>query len=123
MNGICSQKLRNKSSKSKRIASNTILLFVRMFGIMVINLYAVRLVLHSLGEVNYGVFYTIAGIVLTSSFLNTTLTISIQRFYSYALGEQTTNRLIHIFSASMTIVILLSITILILFETIGLWFV
>lgn len=123
MNGICPQESRNKSSKSKRIASNTILLFVRMFGIMVINLYAVRLVLQSLGEVNYGVFNTIAGIVLTSSFLNTTLTISIQRFYSYALGEQATNRLIHIFSASMTIVILLSITIFLLFETIGLWFV
>ena len=58
-----------ESAKSKRIASNTIVLFIRMFAIMVINLYAVRVVLRALGEVDYGVFNTIAGVVLTSSFL------------------------------------------------------
>ncbi len=111
------------NEKSKRIASNTIVLFVRMFVIMVINLYAVRVLLRALGEVDYGVFNTIAGVVLTSSFLITTLAISIQRFYSYALGERATERLSLIFTASMNIILVLVVIIVFFLETVGIWFV
>lgn len=123
MNGCSSQFSVDKSTKSKRIASNTIVLFIRMFAIMVINLYAVRVVLRTLGEVDYGVFNSIAGVVLTSSFLITTLAISIQRFYSYALGKQDTARLAYIFTASMNIILILIVALIILLETVGLWFV
>ena len=90
---------------------------------MVINLYAVRVVLRALGEIDYGVFNTIAGVVLASSFLITTLAISIQRFYSYALGEQDTDRLSCIFTASMNIILILIIVLIVILETFGLWFV
>jgi len=123
MNGCSSQFSDEKSTKSKRIASNTIVLFIRMFAIMVINLYAVRIVLRALGEVDYGVFNTIAGVVLTSSFLITTLAISIQRFYSYSLGKQDTARLAKIFTASMNIILILIVVLIIVLETFGLWFV
>ena len=109
--------------KSGRIATNTLVLFVRMFLIIVINLYAVRVVLQNLGETDYGVFNTIAGVVLTSTFLSHTLALSVQRFYSYAIGKQEGAYLREIFSASLLIVILLSLLILILFESVGIWFV
>ena len=112
-----------KLSKSRRIATNTLVLFARMFVIIVINLYAVRIVLQNLGEIDYGVFNTIAGVVLTSTFLSHTLALSVQRFYSYAIGKQEVEYLREIFSASLVIVVLLSLLILIVFESVGIWFV
>lgn len=113
----------NNTAKNNRIAGNTIVLFVRMFAIMLINLYMVRVVLQALGQIDYGIFNAIAGVVLTSTFLTTTLAISIQRFYSYSIGIQDNSSLSQIFSVSMNIILLLIILILIIFETVGLWFV
>lgn len=113
----------DNATKSKRIASNTLVLFVRMIVVLLINLYAVRLVLQSLGEEDFGIFNAIAGVVLTSAFITTTLAVSFQRFYSYALGTKSEQQLSDIFSASINIVLLLSLVILILFETIGFWFI
>ena len=108
---------------SRRIANNTLLLFARMFVITIVNLYAVRVVLSNLGEIDYGIFNSIAGVVLMSTFLSQTLALSIQRFYSYSIGEQRWDRLREIFSASILIVVLLSVFIIIVFESVGFWFV
>jgi O-antigen/teichoic acid export membrane protein len=115
--------VQNSYSKSKRIASNTLVLFVRMFILTILNLYAVRLVLKGLGEEDYGIFNTIAGVVTLSSFISGVMALSIQRFYSIALGKKDHQGLKDIFSASINIIIVLSIIILIIFETVGLWFV
>ena len=61
--------------------------------------------------------------MLASSFITTTLAVSIQRFYSYTLGKGENNQLSTIFSASINIILVLSIALLFIFETIGLWFV
>lgn len=108
---------------SRRIANNTLLLFARMFVITIVNLYAVRVVLSNLGEIDYGIFNSIAGVVLMSTFLSQTLALSIQRFYSYSIGEQRWDRLREIFSASILIVVLLSVFIIVVFESVGFWFV
>lgn len=110
-------------SKTKRIATNTLTLFVRMFAIMIINLYAVRIVLHALGETDYGIFNTVAGVVLLSTSISSTLALAIQRFYSYAIGQNDHQRLQSIFSASINITLIVTLVILLLFETVGLWFV
>jgi O-antigen/teichoic acid export membrane protein len=111
------------TTKTKHIASNTLVLFVRMFAIMLINLYTVRVVLQALGQVDYGLFNTIAGVVLTSTFLTTTLAVSIQRFYSYSIGMRNDSSLPQIFSVSMNIILLLIVIVILIFETFGLWFV
>ena len=84
-------------TKSKRIASNTMILFVRVVVTMVINLYAVRVVVKALGVEDYGILNAIAGVVLTSTFLSSTLTVAIQRFYSYAIGKHEERRMREIF--------------------------
>lgn len=108
-------------NKSKRIASNTMVLFVRMFIMMVINLYAVRFVLQGLGKEGYGIFTTVASVVAVTSMLNVVLALSIQRFYSYYLGKKDSHLLNEIFSSSVIIVIFLSAGAFILLETLGLW--
>lgn len=113
----------SKTSKTKKIASNTILLFVRMLFLTVINLVAVRLALKGLGQVDYGIFNTVAGVILMSSAISGVLSLSIQRFYSYSIGLGDGGELRKIFSASLNIVIALVVLILIVFETAGIWFV
>ncbi|MBR2249824.1 MAG: polysaccharide biosynthesis protein [Prevotella sp.] len=114
--------LQDNASKNKRIASNTLLLFVRMFILTLVNLYAVRLVLKGLGEEDFGVFNTVAGVITTTTFLSSVLAMSIQRFFSIALGKQDHQQLKEIFSASINIILILSLIVFILFETVGIWF-
>jgi O-antigen/teichoic acid export membrane protein len=110
-------------SKSKRIASNTILLFVRMFILTIINLYAVRLVLRGLGEVDYGIYNAIGGVITISSIICSVLALAIQRFSSIAIGEHDEKKLNEIFSVSINITIISAFLILLVFETVGIWFV
>ena len=93
-----------------------------MFVITILNLYIVRLVLNGLGKTDFGIFNTIAGFVTTATIVNVVLAQSVQRFYSYAIGENHPERLREIFSASVNIVVLLTVVILLFMETAGLWF-
>lgn len=112
-----------EKNETKHIAINTVILFARMLILMIINLYSVKFILKGLGIVDYGIFTTVAGVVTTSGFIGGVLTLAIQRFYSTALGKNDITELKKVFSASINIVIVLSIVVFILFETIGLWFV
>ena len=95
-----------------------------MFLLTVINLYAIRLVFRGLGgESGYGVFTAIASVVAIANLFNVVLSLSIQRFYSFYLGKNDANKLQEIFSTSVNIVVLLSLAVFILLESIGLWFV
>lgn len=108
---------------NKRIASNTMFLFLRMLILTVINLYTVRLVIKGLGIEDYGIFNTVAGIVTLASFFSSVLEVSIQRFYSYYMGRNETEVLQNIFSVSLKSIFILSAIIIILCETIGLYFI
>jgi len=105
------------------IAINTVLLYVRMAVVMVINLLAVRFVLRSLGEVDYGVFNAVAGVVLVLSSLSAVLSSATQRYYSVAIGRGENDSLRTLFSVSMNIFALISILVLVFGETVGLWLV
>ena len=107
-------------NKNRRIAKNTMLLYIRMMIVMFINLYTVRLVLKALGIEDYGIYNVIAGFVTTLSCLTSVLSISTQRFYSVAQGE---SELQAIFSTSVKNNFIIVLILLLLAETLGLWFV
>lgn len=90
---------------------------------MAINLYAVRLVLNGLGAADYGIYTVVAGIITMLSCVTSVLITATQRYFSYALGEKATESLCKIFSVSVYVSIIVSILILIIGETLGLWFV
>lgn len=96
---------------------------MRMFVLTIINLYTIRLILQGLGEEDYGIFNTIAGVVTATSVFSGVLALSIQRYYSFSIGKQDNQKLQEIFSASLCILIVLSIIIIFVLETLGLWFV
>lgn len=109
-------------AKTKRIASNTVVLFVRMLVLTIVNLYAVRVVVNGLGNEDYGIYNTVAGVVMMSTFLSSVLALAIQRYYSIAIGKGDRQSLREIFSISINIVLAVSLLLIIIFETAGLWF-
>ncbi|MGN0328485.1 MAG: hypothetical protein ACI4D4_05840 [Lachnospira sp.] len=111
------------TKRQKRIASNALVLFARIFVITIVNLYSVRYVIKGLGVEDYGIYNAIAGVVMTSSCLIPVLALSIQRFYSYTMGKGEYNKLKMLFSAGVNISFMFSLFIVIIFETIGLWFI
>ena len=112
-----------QQSSSRHIASNALVLFVRMLILTLIGLYSVRIVLRGLGEVDYGIFNTVVGVITTSSLISSVLALSVQRFFSFYLGKQETGILRDIFSASTNISIVMVLAVFVIFEAVGLWFV
>ena len=111
------------NQNNKRIAKNTFVLYVRMAFVMLITLYTVRVVLKALGESDFGVYNTVAGIVTMLSCVSGVLASATQRFYSYSLGKADEQKLKDIFSSSIKIYIYFSLIVLFVGETVGLWFV
>lgn len=110
------------SDNNKRIAKNTLLLYIRMFFTMAVTLYTSRAILNALGVVDYGVYNVVGGIVLVFTFVNTAMATATQRFITFALGKENLGRLKVVFSTSLQIHSILSLVVVILSETIGLWF-
>ena len=106
---------------NKRIARNTLLLYFRMGVSMLVSLYTARIVLGTLGEVDYGILNVVTGCVAIFTFLNGALSGSTSRFLTFELGRDNQEQLKKTFSATVFIHIALAIAIVILSETIGLW--
>lgn len=107
---------------SKRIAKNTLLLYFRMIFVMLISLYTSRVVLSQLGVADYGIYNVVGGIVAMFSILSASLSSAISRFLTFELGRKNEIKLQTIFSTSVIIQGVLGLIIVILVESIGVWF-
>ena len=108
---------------NKRIAKNTLFLYVRMIVVMGISLYTVRAILDLLGVVDYGIYNVVGGVVGMFQFLNGTLATSSQRYFSIELAKGDMKRLNQWFCLNITIFSLFIFLFVVIAETIGLWFV
>ena len=111
------------SENNKRIAKNTLLLYFRMLLIIIVGLYTSRIVLNTLGVSDYGIYNVVGGIVAMLAFLNSAMVAASQRFISFELGTGNMEKLKKVFSTSVSIHIALAVIILLIAETLGLWFV
>lgn len=112
----------NSLTSNKRIAKNTILLYVRMFFVMCIQLYTSRVVLQALGVEDYGIYNVVGGIVTMFAFLNAAMNSSTQRYITFYLGKGDKSELQEVFSNCIFIHAMLAVVIIVLSETVGLWF-
>lgn len=112
----------DNSANSKRIAKNTILLYFRMLFLMLVSLYTNRVILNALGVEDYGIYNVVGGVVTMFSVLSSSLNAAISRFITFELGTGDLDRLKNIFSSSVTIQAIIALLVIILAETIGLWF-
>ena len=105
-----------------RVMRNTALLYFRMALMMCINLYTSRVVLQVLGVEDYGIFYVVWGIAYILNFINSSMTTSTQRFLNFELGTGNKQRLHEIFITSIHIHFIISLLLILLSETGGIWF-
>ena len=110
------------SDNNKRIAKNTLLLYFRMLFMMVVSLYTSRVILNALGVEDFGIYNVVGGVVAMFSVISGSLSSAISRFITYELGTGDQSKLNKIFSASVTIQLLLSLIIVVLIEAVGVWF-
>lgn len=109
------------TENNKRIAKNTIMLYIRMILIMIITLYTSRVILYELGVEDYGIYNVVGGIIMMFSFINTCMSSSTQRFLTFELGRNNKSAVNDIFSASLNIHILIAIIVIIISESLGLF--
>ena len=110
-------------TNNKRIAKNTIMLYGRMCLMLIISLYTSRVILQTLGVIDYGLYNVVGGVISLLGFLTGALSSSTQRFLTFYLGKGDESRLQEVFSTALILHFATAFLILILGETIGLWFV
>ena len=93
-----------------------------MLLLMATSLYTSRVVLASLGVENFGIYNVVGGIVTCLGFLNGTLSTASSRYITVALGKGNLERMKKVFSSVLLVNLLLAVIVLLLSETIGLWF-
>lgn len=113
---------RISASSNKRLAKNTVLLYMRTLAVMVISIFTSRVILQSLGIEDYGTYNVIGGFVAMFSLLGGTLVTATQRFINVELGKKENGNPNEVFCTAMGIHIALAGIIFIALETFGLWF-
>lgn len=109
-------------SNNKRIAKNALFLYLRMFISLAVSLFTSRIVLQTLGVMDYGIWNVVGGVIGMFSFLNATMVGCTNRFLSFELGRRDFEKLQKVFSSSLSIHLLIAFVIFLLAETLGLWF-
>lgn len=94
-----------------------------MFFVLLVSLYTSRVVLNVLGVSDYGVYNVVAGFVTLFSFLNSTLSASMQRFYNYEGGRRGNTGLKDVYYTGFYIHVLLAIVVFLLLESFGIWYI
>ena len=110
------------SSANKRIAKNTLVLYVRMLFTMGISLFTSRVILQTLGVEDYGISSVVGGVISMFTFINAAMVSSTQRYLNFELVRGDANQLRSVFSTSLQIHSLIALAIIVLSETVGLWF-
>lgn len=110
-------------SSNKTIAKNTIFLYVRMLIIMVVTLYTSRVILQALGIDDYGLYQAVGGVVGFLAFISNALAGATSRFITFALGKGNAEELKNTFATTITSHLIIGLFIVLVAETIGLWYV
>lgn len=109
-------------SLNKRIAKNTLALYVRSIIVMLVSLYTSRVVLETLGADDFGIYNVVGSVVVLFSFIQGAMATAVQRYLNFELGRDDKNAVSRVFSMSMTVHIMIALIVVVLSETIGLWF-
>lgn len=112
----------DNTASNKRIAKNTLFLSVRMVVVLIISLFTTRIVLQALGVVDYGVYNVVCGFVAMFSFLNTSMSNGIQRFFNFEYGRTGEEGANKVYCTSIYIQIAIALLIVLLIEPLGIWY-
>lgn len=111
------------TSRGKRIAKNTLMLYVRMLFLMVVGLYTSRVVLQTLGENDFGIYNVVGGVVAMFTMISGALNSAISRYITFELGKGEGAQLRKVYSTAVAIQIVLALIVIVIAEPAGLWFI
>lgn len=110
-------------SNSKRIAKNTLYMYIRMGVIMLVQIYTARVVLNALGVEDYGIYNVVGAFIVAFTFISGPLGTATQRFLNFELGKKEKGDISSIFSMSLLIYLVLALILVVVIEITGLWFI
>ncbi len=110
-------------NRNKRIAKNTLMLYVRMLVLMFVGLYTSRIVLQALGENDFGIYNVVGGVVSMFTIISGALNSAVQRFITFEMGKEDSSGLTKVYSTAVTIQFLLALIVVAVAEPVGLWFI
>lgn len=108
---------------TRKVAKNTLLLYVRMFVLTIIGLFTSRVVLQALGVENYGINNVVAGFLSMFGIFTSSMSGAIGRFITVELGKGDKVRLKNVFTTALAVQLCIGLLIVVIFETFGIWFV
>ena len=109
------------SQNNKRIAKNSLMLYIRMFLTLGIKLYTSRVILVALGVEDFGIYNAVAGVITLFTFVNSSMINATQRFLTFALGKNDKKQVHEVFCTSINVHAIISLLIVLLGETVGLY--
>ena len=109
-------------SNSTRIAKNTFFLYIRSFFVLLISLYTSRIVLRELGVEDFGIYNVVGGVIGMISFLNSSMASTYQRYFNFEMGKKNEKGLADLFKSSITVQLIYAAIIVVIAESVGLWF-
>ncbi len=110
------------SQDNKRIAKNSLFLYIQMAIRMLVGLYTTRVVLHALGVVDFGINNVVGGFVSMFTFISDTMVSASQRFFAYEIGRGDKKKLNDYFNTTVLCYVLIALSMFILVEAVGIWF-
>ena len=114
--------MNTSKENNRRIARNTLMLYFRTAITMVVSLFTSRVILNALGVSDYGIYSVVGGVVMMFTFLNTAMSSATQRFINFELGRNNLAQVARVFSVSLSAHLGIAVLVVLLAETIGLWF-
>ena len=113
----------DNTEKNKRIARNTLFLYLRMGVVMLIALYTTKVVLRVLGVEDFGIYNIVCGFVALFGIFNTCFSTSINRFYNYEIGQGNGYGIRTVYNTSLKIQLVLALFVVVLIELVGCWYI
>lgn len=107
---------------NRRIAKNTFYLYLRLAIVLIGNLFISRIILNCLGTSDFGLNDVICGFVALFTVVSSSLTAATSRFITFELGKGNDEHLLTVFNITVMIHIILSVILLLMLETFGLWY-
>lgn len=108
---------------NRRVAKNTIYLYIRTFVSMIVSLYTSRKILEALGVEDFGILNVVGGVITLMAFINGSMSVATQRYLTYELGRGEGGMFNKVFNMSVRVHLIIALVVLICAETVGLWFI
>lgn len=112
-----------KLGSRRKVAKNTLFLYMRSAISLILNLYASRLILNTLGVSDFGAFSVIASIITAFSFFYGSMNGAVSRFLCEELGRSDEVGVSTVFKASCVLMFIVAIIIYVSGELIGCWYI